>query len=60
MTDLASALTNDTSAIQADVQEIYAFEKNISQVIEFIKLFDILSFVFLLVSLECCRTTCSR
>jgi hypothetical protein len=33
MINLASALTNDTSAIQADVSNIYAFEKNISQVI---------------------------
>ncbi len=33
MIDLATLLTNNTSAIQADVQDIYAFEKNISQVI---------------------------
>jgi membrane metallo-endopeptidase-like protein 1 len=31
MIDLATLLTNNTSAIQADVQDIYAFEKNISQ-----------------------------
>jgi len=37
MFDLASALTNVSSPeiIQADVQDIYAFEKNISQVIFF-------------------------
>jgi len=33
MTDLASALTNDTSAIAVDVQDIFDLERNISQVI---------------------------
>jgi len=33
MNDLASALTNDTSTISADVSGIYLLEKNISQVI---------------------------
>jgi hypothetical protein len=33
MNDLATALTNDTSAIAADVQDIFDLEKNISQVI---------------------------
>ena len=31
MTDLASALTNNTSTIAADVQDIFELEKNISQ-----------------------------
>ncbi len=35
MTDLASALTNKTSAIATDVAAIYALEKNISQVTPF-------------------------
>jgi ABC-type lipoprotein release transport system permease subunit len=33
MTDLATLLTNDTSAIQTDVQDIFELERNISQVI---------------------------
>ena len=33
MTDLASALTNETSTIDNDVCDMYTFEKNISQVI---------------------------
>ncbi len=32
MTDLATALANDTRQIQTDVLDIYTFEKNISQV----------------------------
>lgn len=32
MKDLATVLTNDTSAIETDVANMYAFEKNISQV----------------------------
>jgi len=35
MTDLASALTNETSTIGTDVLLIYLLEKNISQVIAF-------------------------
>ncbi len=35
MTDLASALTNETSAIGTDVLLMYLLEKNISQVIPF-------------------------
>jgi membrane metallo-endopeptidase-like protein 1 len=34
MTDLATLLTNDTSAIQTDVQDIFELERNISQVID--------------------------
>jgi hypothetical protein len=39
MTDLASALTNDTSAIAADVRDIFELERNISQVIPLLRLF---------------------
>lgn len=36
MIDLASALTNQTAGIAGDVQDIYTFEKNISQVALFL------------------------
>ena len=32
MKDLATALTNETSAIDGDVADMYTLEKNISQV----------------------------
>jgi hypothetical protein len=62
MNDLASALTNDTSAIPADVSGIYLLEKNISQVIflELFFFFNILYYLFNLVSLGRYRTTFSR
>lgn len=60
MTDLATALTNDTSAIAVDVQAIYELEKNISQVCSQRMSQKIRSDLFLLVPLERCTRASSR
>jgi hypothetical protein len=45
MIDLAMALTNNTGEIKTDVENIYALEKNISQVI-FEFLFEFLNNIY--------------
>ena len=61
MKDLATVLANDTSAIEQDVADMYALEKDISQVRFFSSFLEMSSsFCSLIVSLERCRTTSSR